>query len=123
VRLVYREFPLPFHAQAPKASEAALCAGDQNKYWELHEKLFANQQGLGIPELKGHAKGLGLDMGKFDKCLDGGDKAKVIEESKKAGEALGVTGTPAFFINGRSLSGAQPFEKFKELIDYELGPS
>ncbi len=123
IRLVYREFPLPFHAQAPKASEAALCAGDQGKYWEMHERLFANQQGLAVPALKEHAKGLGVDMGKFEKCLDGGDKAKVVDESKKAGEALGVTGTPAFFINGRLLSGAQPFEKFKELIDYELSHS
>jgi protein-disulfide isomerase len=120
VRVVFRDFPLPFHDKAPKASEAAHCAGDQGKYWEMHEKLFANQQALDVPQLKDHAKGIGLDAGKFDKCLDSGDKAKIVESSKKAGEEAGVSGTPAFFINGRPLSGAQPYEKFKEVIDSEL---
>jgi predicted DsbA family dithiol-disulfide isomerase len=123
IRLFYRDYPLPFHAQAQKASEAALCAADQNKYWEMHEKLFANQQALTVPQLKEHAKGLGLDQGKFDKCLDGGEKAKLVENSKKAGEEAGVNGTPHFFINGRPLSGAQPFEEFKKVIDAELAGS
>jgi protein-disulfide isomerase len=121
VRLVYRDFPLPFHGKAQKASEAALCAQDQGKYWEMHERLFANQQALALPQLKEHAKALGLDAAKFDQCLDSGTKATVVDASKKAGEAVGVTGTPAFFINGRPLSGAVPFEQFKELIDHELG--
>ena len=120
VRVVFRDFPLPFHDKAPKASEAAHCAGDQGKYWEMHEKLFANQQALDVAQLKDHAKGIGLDTGKFDKCLDSGEKAKIVESSKKAGEEAGVSGTPAFFINGRPLSGAQPYEKFKEVIDNEL---
>jgi protein-disulfide isomerase len=123
IRLFYRDYPLPFHPQAQKASEASLCAGDQGKYWEMHEKLFASQQALAVPQLKEHAKGLGLDQGKFDKCLDSGDKAKIVEASKKAGEELGVSGTPHFFINGRPLSGAQPFEEFKKLIDIELSGS
>lgn len=120
VRLVFRQFPLPFHNQAAKASEAALCAADQGKYWEMHDKLFASQSALAVPQLKEHAKGIGLDSSKFDKCLDAGEKSKMVEASKKAGDEAGVTGTPAFFINGRPLSGAQPFEKFKEIIDYEL---
>jgi protein-disulfide isomerase len=120
VRLVYRDYPLPFHAQAQKASEAAQCAGDQGKYWQMHEKLFANQSALAVPQLKDHAKGLGLDAAKFDKCLDSGEKSKIVESSKKAGDEAGVNGTPAFFINGRPLSGAREFEKFKEIIDYEL---
>jgi protein-disulfide isomerase len=120
VRLVYRDYPLPFHAKAQKASEAAICAGDQGKYWEMHAKLFANQSALDVPQLKQHAKDVGVDVAKFDKCLDGGDKAKAVEAHKKAGEEAGVTGTPAFFINGRPLTGAQPFEKFKEIIDHEL---
>jgi protein-disulfide isomerase len=120
VRLVFRQYPLPFHPQAAKASEAALCAADQGKYWEMHEKLFANQSALGVDQLKQHAKGLGLDGGKFDKCLDSGEKTKLVEASKKAGDEAGVNGTPAFFINGRPLAGAVPFEKFKEIIDYEL---
>jgi predicted DsbA family dithiol-disulfide isomerase len=120
VRLYYRDYPLPFHDKAQKASEAALCAADQGKYWEMHGKLFANQSALAVPQLKEHAKGLGLDAGRFDKCLDSGEKAKMVEASKKAGDQAGVNGTPAFFINGRPLSGAVPIEKFKEIIDYEL---
>jgi protein-disulfide isomerase len=120
VRLVYRDFPLPFHPQAQKAAEAAQCAGDQGKYWEMHEKLFANQQALQPVALKGYAKDLKLDQSKFDQCLDSGDKAKVVDANRKAGEKVGVTGTPAFFVNGYLLTGAQPFEEFKTLIDAEL---
>jgi protein-disulfide isomerase len=120
VRLVYRDFPLPMHPQAQKAAEAAQCAGDQGKYWEMHEKLFANQTALEPPRLKGYAKDLQLDQGKFDRCLDSGEKAKVVDDNRKAGEKVGVTGTPAFFVNGYQLTGAQPFEEFKTLIDQEL---
>jgi protein-disulfide isomerase len=123
VRLVYRDYPLPSHTRAQKASEAALCAGDQGKYWEMHEKLFANTRALEVGQLKQYAKDLGLTSDRFDKCLDSGDKTAVVEASKKAGEEAGVNGTPAFFINGRPLSGAQPFEKFKEIIDAELRSS
>ncbi len=120
VRLVYRDFPLPMHPQAQKAAEAAQCAGDQGKYWEMHEKLFANQTALQPAQLKGYAKDLQLNQAKFDQCLDSGEKAKVVDENRKAGEKVGVTGTPAFFVNGYQLTGAQPFEEFKSLIDQEL---
>jgi protein-disulfide isomerase len=120
VRIVYRDFPLPNHTKAPKAAEAAHCAGDQGKYWEMHSTLFKNQRAIDVPALKGYAKELGLDTAKFDQCLDSGAKANVVAEHKKAGEAAGVTGTPAFFINGVFLNGAQPFEAFKEIIDSEL---
>jgi protein-disulfide isomerase len=80
----------------------------------MHEKLFANQQALTVPQLKEHAKGLGLDQGKFDKCLDSGEKAKLVENSRKAGEEAGVNGTPHFFINGRPLSGAQALRGVQE---------
>ncbi len=120
VRLVYRDFPLPMHPQAQKAAEAAQCAGDQGKYWEMHEKLFSNQQALEPTALKGYAKDLKLDPAKFDKCLDSGEKVKVVDANRRAGEKLGVTGTPAFFVNGYQLTGAQPFEEFKSLIDQEL---
>ena len=123
VRVVYRDFPLPFHKNAQKAAEAAHCAADQGKYWEMHEKLFANAKALEVPALKGYAKELGLDGGKFEKCLDSGDKAKLVSDGKKAGEEVGVTGTPAFFVNGVMISGAQPLEAFSSLIDAELkGP-
>jgi len=121
VRLVYREYPLSIHEHAQKASEAALCALDQGKYWEMHEKLFENQHSLDVESLKGYAKALSLDSAKFDKCLDTGEKAKTVEASLKAGEDAGVSGTPAFFINGRPLFGAVPVERFKEVIDAELG--
>jgi protein-disulfide isomerase len=120
VRLVYRDFPLPMHPRAPKAAEAAHCAGDQGKYWEMHEKLFANPTKLEVGDLKGYGKDVGLDAGKFEKCLDSGEKAKVVESHRKAGEDAGVSGTPAFFINGRLISGAQPAEAFKAIIDEEL---
>ena len=120
VRLVYRDFPLPGHSHAQKAAEAAHCAGDQGKYWDMHSKLFANQKALEVTALKSYAKELGLDAARFEKCLDGGEKAKLVEDNKKAGEAVGVTGTPAFFVNGVLISGAQPFEAFKQIIDQEL---
>jgi len=120
IRLVFRDLPLPNHTNAPKAAEAAHCAGEQGKYWEMHAKLFANQRALDVASLKGYAKDLKLDQAKFDKCLDSGSTAALVEASKKAGNEAGVTGTPAFFINGVLISGAQPFDAFKEVIDAEL---
>ena len=120
IRLVYRDLPLPNHTNAPKAAEAAHCAGEQDKYWEMHAKLFANQRALDVPSLKGYAKDLKLDQAKFDKCLDSGAMAAMVEEGKKAGNEAGINGTPAFFVNGVLISGAQPFDAFKEVIDAEL---
>jgi protein-disulfide isomerase len=121
IRLVFRDYPLPMHARAPKAAEAAHCAGDQGKYWEMHDELFTEGAKLEVADLKAAARKIaGIDGGKFDKCLDSGEKAKVMEMHRKAGEDAGVTGTPAFFINGRLLSGAQPFDAFKAIIDQEL---
>ncbi|MDF1564049.1 MAG: DsbA family protein [Deltaproteobacteria bacterium] len=121
VRVLFRHFPLPFHANAGKAAEAAACADDQGKFWKMHEVLFANQKALQVEQLKIHARTIeGMDAEKFDACLDSGEKAKLVEEDLAAGKAVGVTGTPAFFVNGIELSGAQPLEKFKEVIDREL---
>ncbi len=123
IRVVYRDLPLPNHKNAPKAAEAAHCAGEQGKYWEMHAKLFANQRALEVPALKGYAKDLKLDQAKFDKCLDSGATAAIVEESRKVGNEAGVNGTPAFFVNGILISGAQPFDAFKEVIDVELAQS
>jgi len=120
IRLVYRDLPLPNHKNAPKAAEAAHCAGEQGKYWEMHAKLFANQRALEVPALKGYAKDLKLDQAKFDKCLDSGATAAIVEENRRVGNEAGVNGTPAFFVNGILISGAQPFDAFKEVIDVEL---
>ena len=120
LRLFYRDYPLPSHNLAPKAAEAAHCAGDQGKYWEFHDRLFAATPKLEVTDLKSYARDLKLDEGRFGKCLDSGDKAKVVADHFKAGNDAGVRGTPAFFINGRLISGAQKLEAFTALIDAEL---
>jgi protein-disulfide isomerase len=120
LRYVFLDFPLSFHKDSKKAHEAARCAGDQGKYYEFNRKVYDNQGKIGIEDLKGYAKELKLDTAKFDKCLDSGEKAKVVEEFIQEGVASGVSGTPSFFINGIMLSGAQPYESFKEIIDSEL---
>jgi len=120
VRVIFRHFPLDFHEQAQKAAEASLCAHEQGKFWEMHDKLFASQGALEPPKLKEYAKGLQLDAAKFDKCLDGGEKKAAVEADMKAAGEAGVSGTPAFFVNGILISGAQEFDKFKEVIDREL---
>ena len=120
VRWVFKDFPLPNHAEAVKAAEAAHCAGEQNKYWEMHDVLFANQRALQVPALKQHARTLGLDGVKFDQCLDSGKHAANIRTDLALGESMGVNSTPSIYINGRPLIGAQPFEAFKQIIDEEL---
>ena len=120
IRLVYRDFPLQFHPQALPAAEAALCAGDQGKYWEYHSNLFAVDGTLMEDDLKKRAADLGLDSAKFTSCIEGASHEEFIKKSMEAGSALGVTGTPTFFINGRQLVGAKPVEEFKVLIDEEI---
>jgi protein-disulfide isomerase len=120
VRLVFRHFPLSFHPNAEKAAEAAACAQDQGKFWQMHDKMFTNQQKLAVDDLKSLAKDIGLDQGKFDKCLDSGEKAAMVSADEKDGEQAGVSGTPAFFINGIFINGAVPYEQFKETVDREL---
>ena len=120
VAVVFRDFPLPMHKEAPKAAEAGHCANEQGKFWEMHDKLFENMRALQVDKLKSYAGELGLDQAKFDECLDSGRHAATVDASMKAGQAAGVRGTPAFFINGQFLNGAQPFENFKKIIDAEL---
>ena len=120
VRLVYRQFPLSFHPHAAKAAEASLCAADQGKFWEYHDVLFKNQKKLEATDLKAHASEVGLHAQKFGQCLDSGDKKKAVDADQQAGLAAGVGGTPAFFINGIFLNGAQPIDEFKKVIDGEL---
>lgn len=120
VRIVFRHLPLPMHANAAKAAEAAICAGDQGKFWEMHDAMFADQRNLGVDALKTKAASIGLDSALFDECLDSGRHAAKVQADLAEGQKVGANGTPAFFINGRLLSGAQPFEAFKELIDDEL---
>ncbi len=121
VRLVFRNFPLPnVHNAAQDASEAALCAADQGKFWEMHDAIFADQGNLSVPRLKEIAGSLGLDQPRFDKCLDSHMHADKVAADVRDGARAGVTGTPAFFINGRPLSGAVPFETIAETVEEEL---
>ncbi len=120
VRIVFRQFPLSFHQQAGKAAEASLCAADQNKFWELHDAMFADQQSLGVDQLKAKAAGLGVNAEQFNQCLDSGKHAATIQADIKDGSAAGVSGTPALFVNGRFINGAVPFEQISPIIDDEL---
>lgn len=120
VKLVFKDFPLPNHPDAPKAAEAAHCAGAQGKYWEMHDRLFANQQALKVDDLRRHAVALGLDATTFNACLDAGTFAASIAADMAAGQKLGVNSTPSIYINGRLVLGAQPIEVFKAIIDEEL---
>lgn len=100
------------HPNAQKAAEATECADDQGKFWEYHDLLFANQSALDVASLKGYAAQLGLDTGTFDDCLDTGKNASEVQKDLQDGQSYGVGGTPAFFINGRLVSGAIPFEDY-----------
>lgn len=120
VRIVFKDFPLPNHAEAFKAAEAAHCAGEQNKYWELHDVMFVDTRTLQVPALKLKARALGLDGAAFDACLDSGKHAANVRADMALGEKMGVNSTPTIYINGRVLIGAQPFEAFKQVIDEEL---
>jgi protein-disulfide isomerase len=120
IRLVYRNYPLPNHPQAQPAAEAAQCANEQGKFWPYHDRLFAEAGKLMDEDLKKAAADLGLDAARFNACVDERRYKSVVEADQKAGNEAGVNGTPAFFVNGRLLSGAQPFEAFKRVIDEEL---
>ncbi len=120
LRYALCDFPLSFHKDSQKAHEAAHCAGDQGKYWDMNKKLFSNQTAINIDALKKYAGELKLNMNKFNECLESGKYAERVQKHQQNGEKVGVTGTPAFFINGRMISGARPFEAFKEVIDDEL---
>ncbi len=120
VAIVFRDFPLQFHKQAQKAAEAAECAGDQGKYWELHDYMFSNQDKLAVDDLKDAAKQLGLDSNAFNQCLDSGAQEAEVQADVRAGEALGIRGTPIVFVNGKMINGARPFDSFKQIIDAEL---
>ena len=120
IRLVFKDYPLPNHAQAFKAAEAGNCANQQGKFWELHDTMFARQSELEIDDLKRHAGELGMDQAAFDACLDSGRVAGQVNADLAAGQQYGVSSTPTVFINGRAVMGAAPFEVFDEIIREEL---
>ena len=127
VKLVYRDFPLSFHPGATPAAEGTECAREQDKFWEMHDVIFDEQekQGSGTiqftaDDVKKWAGNIGLDTTKFNQCLDSGKYKKEVEKDVADGVAAGVSGTPAIFINGKLVVGAQPFSAFKVVIDEEL---
>jgi protein-disulfide isomerase len=123
VRLVYMDFPLGIHAHAMDAANAARCAGEQDKFWQYHDAIFADQSKLAPADLKASAAKLGLDAKKFGACLDKTKYQSQIQQDMAEATKLGVTGTPTFFINGREITGAQPANKFEEIIDDEMAKS
>jgi protein-disulfide isomerase len=123
VRIIFRHQPLPFHQNAQIAAEASMAAHEQGKFWQMHDKMFANQQALDRASLERYAQEIGLDVNKFKSALDSGKfKAKVSADSA-AGNDVGANGTPSFYINGREFVGAQPFEAFKGVIEEEKAKS
>jgi protein-disulfide isomerase len=121
VRLVHKDLPLQdIHPLARQAAEAARCADEQGKFWSYHDKLYASSPKLTTEDLKSYAKEVGLDSSAFDTCVASGKYKSLVQKDLAEGEKLGLTGTPAFFINGREISGAQPLEAFAAVIDEEL---
>ena len=120
IRLVFKDYPLPNHAQAFKAAEAGNCAKEQGKFWELHDTMFSRQSELGVDDLKRHAGELGMDQAAFDACLDSGRFAERVNADLTAGQQYGVSSTPTVFINGRAVMGAAPFAMFNAIIREEL---
>ncbi len=126
VRYVFRNFPLnSIHPQAAKAAEAAECAGELGKYWEMHDAIFESQEqwsgaSNAVATFKSLAKEIGLDSTRFDECLDSGRWADRVTGDLNEGILLGVQSTPSFYINDVPLVGAQPIEEFRTLIDFFL---
>ena len=121
VRIVFKHLPLEMHAKAPAAHAAAEAAHQQGKFWEMHDLIFSNQEAMSPEKYVEYAKQLHLDLARFERDVASGQVKGRIDADSQEAERLGVSGTPAFFVNGRFLSGAQPFPAFKELIDQELG--
>jgi protein-disulfide isomerase len=122
VRVVYRQYPIPsLHPNAFKAAEASLCANDQGKFWDMHDVMFQEQNALTVSELKQKARRIGLDGRKFDDCMDTGRHTEQVQNDMRAGSRVGVTGTPALFVNGIPIDGgAVPLATVVQAIDQEF---
>ena len=121
IRIVHKDLPLDaIHPQARQAAEAARCAGEQGQFWSYHDKLYANSPKANPEDLKSYAKEVGLELASFERCLASGKYKAVVQQDLSEGTQLGITGTPAFFINGREISGSQPVQVFAAMIDEEL---
>jgi protein-disulfide isomerase len=120
VRLVFKQFPLSYHSHARLAAEAAVTAGAAGKFWEYHDLLYAHQSALARADLEAYAAEVGLDVAAFSAALDAGTAAAAVDADLAQGEALGVPGTPAFYINGRLAFGAMSLGELQAVVDEEL---
>ena len=102
VKFIFRQFPLSFHENAQKAAEASLCAAQQNKFWELHDKMYADQNALSVSDIKGYAATLGLDTNAFNSCLDSGSMASEVAKENAEGAGMGIRGTPGFLVYAKT---------------------
>jgi len=121
VKIVFKHLPLSIHPKAPAAHAAAEAAHRQGKFWQMHDKIFADQEGMSPERYEQYAKEIGLDMARFKRDVADASIKKRIDADAAEAEQLGVTGTPAFFVDGRYLPGAVPFERIKVLLDESLG--
>jgi protein-disulfide isomerase len=120
VRIAWKHFPLDFHQKAPLAHLASAAANEQGKFWAFHDKIFGNQGKLDKDAYMQYAKDLGLDVKKFEDGISTNRLKPTIDADLVEGKSLGLTGTPAFFVNGKYLSGAKPFSEFAAAINAEL---
>jgi len=120
VQLQYRNSPLPSHPRAFPSAVAAVCAEEQGKFWQMHDRLFSNQGALEDADLQGYAKDIGLDTGKFSSCYSSSETAAKVKKDMAEGAAAGVAGTPTFIIGQSVVRGAQDFSAFKQAIDLEI---
>jgi protein-disulfide isomerase len=123
VRFVFRQYPLPFHKEAQKAAEASLAAHAQGKFWQFHDLLFANQQALGIDDLKKHAQKAGLNVAALDKALKSDTYKDAVAKDLALGNEVGVSGTPTMFLNGKRVQNSTQFEAIEPMIKEALGGS
>lgn len=132
VKYVWRDLPLDMHPNAQKAAEAANCAAAQGKFWEMHDRLFTNQQALAAADLTKHAEALNLNVGQFQTCLDSGRYAADVQADMADAGKMGINGTPTFLFGTvqpdgtvkvvKKMVGAQPYAAFKAAIDAAIAP-
>jgi protein-disulfide isomerase len=120
VRLVYKDFPLSFHAGAEPAAVAAHCAAEHGQFWSYHDLLFTAQPAFSRADLITYAVRLDLPRDAFVACFDSGRSRDAVRADMQEARSLGVTGTPTFFVNGRRLVGAQPLQAFREAVEDAL---
>lgn len=120
LRVVFKHFPLPMHARAMDAHKAAVAAGEQGRFWEMHDRIFAAPQDLDPAHLRAHAEAIGLDLAAYDDAVAAPETETRIRADQAQGQQAGVRGTPSFVVNGRLFSGALPYEAFQSQVDEAL---